>query len=156
MKKRFSKQEIKIIKDFIHSIDSTLKVKISRELRFECNIERKIIYLGAKKPNHKENLLFQEWYKKQPEYTPINKTLMSILHEIGHFKTFNKQEFALRNEQEQMLTFMYEHYYIDEKQINFSYWSIDNERKATMWGVQFFKDNTPICNKLTKTLGLTH
>ena len=154
MKKKFSKNEIKLIKNFIHNIDKTLKVKVSRGGRFECNIEKRIIYLGLKKPNHKENKLFQEWYKQQPEYTPINKTIMSILHEIGHFQTFNKQEFEIRNQIEQILTFMYEKYFIDEKQINFGYWNIDNERKATMWGVQYFKDNSNKCLELAAALGL--
>jgi hypothetical protein len=69
--------------------------------------------------------------------------------------TFNKQEFELRNEIEEMLIFMYDNYYINEKEINFAYWNIENERKATMWGVQYFKDNREKCLELAAALGLS-
>lgn len=151
----FTKNDKIIIREFIHSIDKNIKLRVSQEKRFECDIEKRTIYLGSKKIDRQENKLFQEWFKKQPEYIKINKTLMSILHEIGHFMTFNKQEFELRNEIEEMLVFMYENYYINEKEINFAYWNIDNERKATMWGVQYFKDNREKCLELAAALGLS-
>lgn len=155
MKYNFSKEEKQIIRNFIHSIDKTIKVRISPELRFECDIPKKVIYLGSKKVSKKENALFQEWFKQQPEYIKINKTLISILHEIGHFMTFNAQEFEERNATEQTLLFMYENYYINEKEINFAYWNMTNERKATMWGIEYFKNNTPKCLELAAALGLT-
>lgn len=155
MKKyNFTKQEKIIIREFIHSIDKSLKVRVSQEQRFECDIPKKTIYLGSKKIDKLENKLFQEWFKSQPEYIKINKTLMSILHEIGHFQTFNKQEFEIRNEIEEMLIFMYDNYYINEKEINFAYWNIENERKATMWGVQYFKENQEKCLQLAAALSL--
>lgn len=150
----FTKEEKQTIRNFIHSIDKSIKVRVSQELRFECDIEKRTIYLGSKKIDKKENKLFQEWFKQQPEYIKINKTLMSILHEIGHFMTFNKQEFEIRNETEEMLMFMYENYYINEKEINFGYWNIANERKATMWGVDYFKNNQEKCRYLAAALGI--
>ena len=68
--------------------------------------------------------------------------------------TFNKQEFEIRNETEEMLMFMYENYYINEKEINFGYWNIANERKATMWGVDYFKNNQEKCRYLAAALGI--
>ena len=150
----FTKEEKQTIRNFIHSIDKSIKVRVSQELRFECDIEKRTIYLGSKKIDKKENKLFQEWFRQQPEYIKINKTLMSILHEIGHFMTFNKQEFETRNETEEMLMFMYENYYINEKEINFGYWNIANERKATMWGVDYFKNNQEKCRYLAAALGI--
>ena len=150
----FTKEEKQTIRNFIHSIDKSIKVRVSQELRFECDIEKRTIYLGSKKIDKKENKLFQEWFKQQPEYIKINKTLMSILHEIGHFMTFNKQEFEIRNETEEMLMFMYENYYINEKEINFGYWNIANERKATIWGVDYFKNNQEKCRYLAAALGI--
>lgn len=150
----FTKEEKQTIRNFIHSIDKSIKVRVSQELRFECDIEKRTIYLGSKKIDKKENKLFQEWFRQQPEYIKINKTLMSILHEIGHFMTFNKQEFEIRNETEEMLMFMYENYYINEKEINFGYWNIANERKATMWGVDYFKNNQEKCRYLAAALGI--
>lgn len=150
----FTKEEKQTIRNFIHSIDKSIKVRVSQELRFECDIEKRTIYLGSKKIDKKENKLFQEWFRQQPEYIKINKTLMSILHEIGHFMTFNKQEFEIRNETEEMLMFMYENYYINEKEINFGYWNIANERKATMWGVNYFKNNQEKCRYLAAALGI--
>ena len=150
----FTKEEKQTIRNFIHSIDKSIKVRVSQELRFECDIEKRTIYLGSKKIDKKENKLFQEWFRQQPEYIKINKTLMSILHEIGHFQTFNKQEFEIRNETEEMLMFMYENYYINEKEINFGYWNIANERKATMWGVDYFKNNQEKCRYLAAALGI--
>lgn len=150
----FTKEEKQTIRNFIHSIDKSIKVRVSQELRFECDIEKRTIYLGSKKIDKQENKLFQEWFRQQPEYIKINKTLMSILHEIGHFMTFNKQEFEIRNETEEMLMFMYENYYINEKEINFGYWNIANERKATMWGVDYFKNNQEKCRYLAAALGI--
>lgn len=150
----FTKEEKQTIRNFIHSIDKSIKIRVSQELRFECDIEKRTIYLGSKKIDKKENKLFQEWFRQQPEYIKINKTLMSILHEIGHFMTFNKQEFEIRNETEEMLMFMYENYYINEKEINFGYWNIANERKATMWGVDYFKNNQEKCRYLAAALGI--
>ena len=150
----FTKEEKQTIRNFIHSIDKSIKVRVSQELRFECDIEKRTIYLGSKKIDKKENKLFQEWFRQQPEYIKINKTLMSILHEIGHFMTFNKQEFEIRNETEEMLMFMYENYYINEKEINFGYWNIANERKATMWGVDYFKNNQEKCRYLAAALSI--
>lgn len=150
----FTQEEKQTIRNFIHSIDKSIKVRVSQELRFECDIEKRTIYLGSKKIDKKENKLFQEWFRQQPEYIKINKTLMSILHEIGHFMTFNKQEFEIRNETEEMLMFMYENYYINEKEINFGYWNIANERKATMWGVDYFKNNQEKCRYLAAALGI--
>ena len=151
---RFSKKDIKAIQNFVNSINENLKIKNSEYKRFECDIPNNTIYLGIKNNNKKDNSLFLKWFKQQPEFIDINKKLLSLLHEIGHFQTFNQEEFDKRNELENIYTFMYEQDIISYEQLNFSYWNLENERKATMWGVEFYKNHTTECENLIKFLNL--
>ena len=152
---RFNKKERLLIEDFIHSIDNTLKVKVSKNKMFECDIPKKTIYIGIKNVDKRENELFIEWLKTLPEYQEnINRRILSILHEIGHFKTYNEQEFQERQNVFSMLTFMYEQDVIDYKEYGLAYWNMTNEKKATLWGLNFYKTHKKECNNLVKLLGL--
>ena len=151
---KFSKKDIQTIQDFVYSINKNLIIKNSEYKRFECDIPNNTIYLGIKNNNKKDNALFMKWFKQQPEYININNKLLSLLHEIGHFQTFNQNEFDIRNELENAYCFMYEQDIISYEQLNFAYWNLANERKATMWGIQFYITHTKECKDLITKLKL--
>lgn len=150
--RRFTKKDKILIEDFIHSIDDTISIEISENKRFECDIPNKTIYLGIKNTTRDELKLFNKWFAQQPEYIKINKRIVSILHEVGHFKTFDKAEFEERNLKEELLTNMYENDLIDFEKLNFAYWNLPNERKATMWAIKYYIENKKYCDNLVKLL----
>ena len=80
--------------------------------------------------------------------------LKTIEHEIGHCFTYNEDRNLQRDSIESMLVFMYEQEAITEKEMNFAYFSIECERLATMWGVEYFKNNSKKCLELAAALGL--
>jgi hypothetical protein len=100
------------------------------------------------------DLQFIEWFKNQPEYVNVNVVLLSILHEIGHCFTYNEKRNLQRDEIENMLVFMCEMDAITEKEMNFAYFDIESERLATMWGVEYYKNNRTKCEELAAALGL--
>ena len=149
--KKFTKNDIIILQNFINSINDNIQVYKSN--RFECDIEKEQIFVCSKEADDLD-IQFMEWFKNQPEYTPINVILASILHEIGHIMTYQEQETEQRNALEKMLVFMYEENIITEKEMNFTYWDLDTERNATMWGIEYFKNNRKKCLELAEMLGL--
>lgn len=151
---KFTKKDTLIVNNFVASINNKLSVRISENKRFECDIPNNKIYLGLKNLDNKENTLFQKWLKSKDITISINRRLLSLLHEIGHFQTFNEQEFEERNIQEQMFVSMYENGLISYEELNFYYWNMTNELKATMWGVNYYLTNTKKCKQLVKKLKL--
>jgi len=150
--RHFTKKDRLLIEDFIHSINSNLDIKISENKRFECDIPNKTIYLGIKNINKEELKLYNKWFTRQPFYTKVNKRIISILHEVGHFQTFNIIEFQERNEQEKWLDFLYENNMINFEELNFAYWNLENELKATKWAIEFYNNNKKYCDNLIKLL----
>ena len=154
MKKKFNRKEKAIVQDFVNSINSSLAIKISENKRFECDIPKNTIYLGLKTIDEDELELFNEWLSTHNVKTKMNRRILSLLHEIGHFQTFNKEEWEDRNKREQVLIFLYDQDIISYKQLNFSYWNLTNELKATMWGVNYYKRHKKQCEELAAMLGL--
>lgn len=150
--RKFTKIDRLLIEDFIHAINNELNIRISENKRFECDIPNKTIYLGTKNINKEELKLYNKWFTQQPFYTKVNKKLISILHEVGHFQTFNELEFQERNEKEVLLTAMYENDLIDFEKLNFAYWNLENEIKATKWAIEFYNNNKKYCDNLIKIL----
>ena len=148
----FTKKDRLLIEDFIHSINSNLDIKISENKRFECDIPNKTIYLGTKNINKEEKQLYNKWFRQQPFYTKVNKRIISILHEVGHFQTFNTLEFEERNEKEILLTNLYEMDLIDFEELNFAYWNLTNEINATKWAIEYYNKNKKYCDNLIKLL----
>lgn len=150
--RKFTKKDLWLIQDFIGAINSDITIAISENKRFECDIPNKIIYLGVKNTNKDELKLYNRWLEQQPFYTKVNKRIISILHEVGHFQTFNKAEFEERNTKEELLINMYENDLIDFEKLNFAYWNLTNELKATKWAIEFYNSNKKYCDNLIKIL----
>lgn len=148
----FTKKDLWLIQDFIGAINSDITIEISENKRFECDIPNKVIYLGVKNTNRDELKLYNKWLQQQPFYTKVNKRIISILHEVGHFQTFNEKEFEERNEQEEWLNFLYENDIIDFEELNFAYWNLTNEINATKWAIEYYNKNKKYCDNLIKLL----
>ena len=152
--RKFTKKDLMLIEDFINSINKNIKIKISENKRFECDIPNNIIYLGIKNNDKAATALFYKWFKQQKEYTKINKKIISILHEVGHFQTFNQALWEERNEQEEVLTRLYDLDLLTYEELNFAYWDMPNERLATMWAVWYYKSHKKQCDNLATLLKL--
>ena len=82
---------IKILKlrKYIKSIDKDIKVRFGKA--FECDTDRKIIWL-ALKDNRLDSEMFKTWYEKHFNETLTDKDLLyiSALHEVGHIMTWTQ------------------------------------------------------------------
>ena len=151
-KYRFSKKDFEIIENWINeNID--IDIQVEKSYRFECDTEEEIVYLSNKRWNKQDNY-FDIWYKKQDFYTPMNYTLICILHEIGHIMTKDmdllEQGFTLN----EIYHFMYDMGSITEEELNFAYFDIPSEKLATQWGVQYYIENKQKCEELAEMVGL--
>lgn len=151
---RFTKQDFEILQNFIDNyVESKEPIDLHKSYRFECSPFDNEIYISNKRVN-KTDVQFKKWYEMQPEYTPINITFLSILHEIGHIMTRNQETLDNRDLQENIYNFLEEQKIITNEEHNFAYFSIPCERRATMWGVEFYKDNEELCKQIIEKINL--
>lgn len=107
-KYRFTKQDFEILQNFIDSyVESEEPIDLHKSYRFECSPFDNEIYISNKRVN-KTDVQFKKWYEMQPEYTPINITFLSILHEIGHIMTRDQETLDNRDLQENIYNFLEE------------------------------------------------
>ena len=149
-KYRFTNKELNILKEFIqNNIDKNIKIKKSQ--CFECDIDNRTVYISNKKFTP-DTEMFMNWLCKQKEYTPINHILISILHEIGHIKTYTPELEEERDLLYGIYDFMHENKIMSTEELNNKYFNIPDEKIATMWGINFYKNNKIKCDKLIKDL----
>lgn len=148
---KFTKNEFKILKEFVKTIDKNIIIK--RNNCFECDIENKLVFIGNKKYDY-DTKIFMDWLCKQKEYTPINYILISILHEIGHIKTYTKELEAERTELYGIYSFLHENGIMSTDELNEKYFEIPDEKEATMWGIKYYVNNKEKCDKLVKELNI--
>ena len=151
-KYKFLKRDFDIINQWVNSnIDPDIQIKKSD--RFECDTDEEIVYISNKRWT-KLDEFFDEWYKKQNFYTPINYVLVAILHEIGHIMTKDDDLLEQGYQLNEIYHFMFENNCISEKELNFAYFEIPCELLATKWGVDYFLNNSQQCKELAEMLGL--
>jgi len=151
---RFTEQEMKLMQDFINTIDEELV--LNRGHAFQCCVATKEIWVSNKRQTKFDNC-FMEWLKTLPEYEPIHNTIIALLHEIGHIKTYDSYVYLVDNTKEQLLRLKLEQGKINEQEIQFKYFELDKEKNATLWGLNYYKSHKTQCNKLAEMLGLiTH
>jgi len=143
---KLTKEKMKLIKEFIKTIDKDIKIRQSK--KFECDIYEEKIYITTKKPQY-----FYDWLLSKIDFKP-NWFIIAILHEVGHIMT-NTEELQDNRE---MLYGLYSLAYktkeINEKEINLKYFEIPAEYEATMWGVEFYKNNFKLCEEVAEMLGM--
>lgn len=153
MKKRFSRKERQIIQGFANLIDDEIIIKQGK--RYETDVPNKVIYLGYK--NYTElDEFFENWFQKQEFYTPIYDKLITILHEIGHIKCDTTETEEERAILDGAFHFIYEQGQISLEELNHAYFEIPAETNATKWGVDFYKNNTDLCEKFAELVGLNN
>jgi hypothetical protein len=149
----YTKQDLQYIRNFIKEINDEIVVRISPAGSFECFLTTFKLRLGKKKAPIEQDILWQEWYEQQDFYMgEVNKRMISLLHEVGHFETFDVNEWLFRNEQQDILINKYLNGEMTLKEINFAYWDLVNEYKATKWAVEYYMKNKNKCDALAKIL----
>ena len=151
MKKRFSRQELKIIRAFVELIDTDIKIK--RGKRFETDVEKKVIYLGYKDYTYLDEL-FDNWFRKQDFYTEIDTLLITILHEIGHTQCDTIELEEQRALLDNAYHFIYDQGKMTLEELNYAYFDIPAETNATKWGVKFYQEQKELCDKLMSMISV--
>ena len=141
------------IRDFIKDINEEIVLRISPSKEFCCNVPACRLYLGTKKLEY-QSLLWEDWYRQQEFYCGVvNNRLIALLHEIGHFETFDVAEWFLRNAEVDDLTYQFCDNKITFENLNFAYWNLENEYKATKWAIEYYKNNREKCDLLAQRIG---
>lgn len=138
-----------LIVDFVNKIDEFIDVE--EDNRFCVDIEREIIYI-TDSFTEEEDKIWSAFLKKEfnINYDPY---IMSVLHEIGHIKTYTEDLNAERNLIYFLLQMKYEEDNFEE--FNNEYFKIPMEYNATKWAVKFYRNNYELCTELSTKLGLT-
>jgi hypothetical protein len=148
----YNKKELKLIRDFIHEVNNEIIVRISTDKSWKCVLPLYKLFLGAKKQEQWVEEIRLNWCKEQEFYCEANMNIISLLHEIGHFQTFNLEEWQDRNKQVNELQNLYCEDKIDMLELNCKYFDLPNEYKATKWAFEYYKANKSKCDSLAKIL----
>ena len=148
----YNKKELKLIRDFIHEVNNEIVVRISTDKSWKCVLPLYKLFLGAKKQEQWVEEIRLNWCKEQEFYCKANMNIISLLHEIGHFQTFNIQEWQDRNQQVNELQNLYCEDKIDMIELNYKYFELPNEYKATKWAFEYYKVNKSKCENLAKLI----
>lgn len=139
----FTKKDIDFLQSFVELIDN--EIEIFKGHCFEVDMDLKEIYLGSKRYDRISQFFMKHWENEIAE-TPMNWCILSLLHEIGHIMTTTDELENNRQELDSMYSFMYREGVITENEYFTSYFDIPAERKATEWGIDFYKKNQNLCN----------
>lgn len=148
----YNKKELKLIRDFIHEVNNEIVVRISTDKSWKCVLPLYKLFLGAKKQEQWVEEIRLNWCKEQEFYCKANMNIISLLHEIGHFQTFNLEEWQDRNKQVNELQNLYCEDKIDMLELNYKYFDLPNEYKATKWAFEYYKANKSKCENLAKLI----
>lgn len=149
----YSKKDLQYIRNFVKEINNEIIVKIASNENFYCKLPIYKLYLGNKKMPSYQKEVWEEWYKKQSFYCgEVNYRIVSLLHEIGHFETFDVNEWISRNNEVNHLEYQFWCGEINGKELNFAYWDLPNEYKATEWAIKYYQENKEKCDKLAKVI----
>lgn len=89
---------------------------------------------------YQDELMKEFWFEHGLKYE-CDIFLMSLLHEIGHYKTEDEWSNAESNRFAKMKTKCD----ADTKEGNFAYWNVPDELKATEWAIDFINSNPEKC-----------
>ena len=131
---------IKILKlrKYIKSIDKDIKVRFGKA--FECDTDRKIVWL-ALKDNNQDSAMLKTWYEKHFNETLTDKDLLyiSILHEVGHIMTWTQELEDERTEMYGLMQVAHTYQLMSTQELNEQYFEIPMELIATEWGRAYYR-----------------
>lgn len=141
------KRKIKIgIYNFIKEINSNYKVKFQKE-ETEVDIPETTIYIGKQSDKESEWDFIKFANQINPNCKYINPFLLTILHEIGHIKTWNQKDDDERSAINTALEIAYNKKLIKYKTYCNMYFNIPLERKATEWAINFALSHLDLIDK---------
>lgn len=126
------------LRKYIKSIDKNIKVRLGRA--FECDTERKIVWLASKDCGQ-DGAMFKAWYEKYFNETLTDKDLLyiSILHEVGHIMTWTQELDDERAEMYSVLQIAQACQLMSIQELNEQYFEIPMELIATKWGRAYYR-----------------
>lgn len=137
---------ISIIKNFVHSIDSTIEVDFAHN--FCADISEYKIYIEDY-AHPEEDKLIQQFVNKQFGII-IEPFLIGLLHEIGHLMTYEAELDEQRTIMYALLAFAYDE--SEHEKYSEMYFKIPAELAATTWAVEYYKNHTKQCEQFLDEL----
>ena len=138
------------VKQFVHKIDKTIKVKFGRCL--QCDVENATIYVNNK-TDAIDVKTFNEYVQELEKGCPFNSLLLGILHEIGHIYTYDEDNNEGWNRDTNLLQILFQNDKISAEDFNRLYIRLPLEANATQWAVDFTKLNKSLCERYQKKIG---
>jgi hypothetical protein len=130
----------KQIKQLIHSINPTIKVKFRRNSN-NCDIKRKVVYLDLKAC---ESLEYQHHYNRIAKVynfrRAVGTTLWVVLHEVGHIMTAHKvKDLDTAIQAQSHKIEQWQTHAIPQKHLSKAYALLELERLANEWAFGYAK-----------------
>lgn len=130
----------KIVKQLIHSINPSIKVKFRRNSN-NCDIVKKTIYLDLKATR---SLEYQHHYNRIAKVynfrRAVGTTLWVVLHEVGHIMTAHKVkdlDNAIHLQAHKVE--QWQSHFIPQKHLSKAYAMLELERLANEWAFGYAK-----------------
>lgn len=132
-------RELLELKKYIKNIDKKIKVKFGKH--FECNTDKKIIWLPLK-DNRQDAEIFKKWYEKyfNEKLTEKDLVYISALHEVGHIMTWTQELETERIQQYSLMQVAHQYQLMSTEELNKNYFEIPMELIATKWGRNYYRN----------------
>ncbi len=138
-----------LIKEFVHSIDPEIKVRMSTD-EFSCKIKEKLINVPFVSNPEGDRLMCEFIFDKFG--VVMHPYLIGILHEVFHIITYDEDLDRDGN----ILYFMLQLDFEEERYEEFTrmYFSIPSELAATEEAVNYYLSHKEQCDNFVKEIGL--
>lgn len=132
-------RELLELKKYIKNIDKKIKVKFGKS--FECNTDKKIVWLPLK-DNRQDAEMFKKWYEKyfNEKLTEKDLVYISALHEVGHIMTWTQELETERIQQYSLMQVAHQYKLMSTEDLNKNYFEIPMELIATKWGRNYYRN----------------
>ena len=124
---------------FIKWVAPECKMRLSKH-DYAVNIEKEVIYVPLTLRDVDDLLFYDFLFKEYDKFVP-NSMVISILHEIGHIRTDNREDnitsFALMDTYSSKCN----NGEMTDLDYALSYFRTPREKRATDWAVDFYKKN---------------
>ena len=136
-----------LIKAFVKTIDSEIRVKLSND-EFYCRIDEKYINVPFTSDEEGDRLMCEFVLDKFG--VSMHPFLLGLCHEIGHIKTYNEE----LDDERSVLYYMLQLNFKEENYEDYSrmYFSIPSEFAATEWAVKFYLANKEFCDNFVRQM----
>lgn len=132
-------RELLELKKYIKNIDKKIKIRFGKS--FECNTDKKIVWLPLK-DNREDAEMFKKWYEKyfNEKLTEKDLIYISALHEVGHIMTWTEELEEERVQQYSLMQVAHQYKLMSTEDLNKNYFEIPMELIATEWGRNYYRN----------------